>query len=76
MFDLPWLITRYPAHARHLPLTIVHGENDRVQFDAMFASLQQLGDMELNVKFVLAPNLDRWGTHHTKMMLLFYEEVQ
>lgn len=26
-----------------------------------------------HVRFQVAPNIDRWGSHHTKMMLLFYQ---
>jgi len=69
MFDLPWLISKYPEEARSKPLLIVHGHTDSgladLQGDAMNYKNVQLLQPRLPIMF---------GTHHTKMMLLFYTD--
>jgi hypothetical protein len=69
MFDLMWMLEQYPPKYRTLPLMLVHGgKNEEL--------MSQLDDPHAerykNISYFQAPNIGQYGTHHTKMMLLFY----
>lgn len=66
-FDVHWLIDKYPAEFRNLPLLIVHGEQREAKRE-----LEASGAAFPNVTFVQAKLPILYGTHHTKMMLLLY----
>eukprot|EP00045_Choanoeca_perplexa_P014371 m.168753 g.168753 ORF g.168753 m.168753 type:complete len:529 (-) comp16656_c0_seq3:84-1670(-) len=72
MIDLPWLEQQYPASARGKPLLLVLGKlNDLAGIET---EADKLRYQQLKVQIALAPNLPPYGTHHTKMMLLFYKQ--
>lgn len=69
MFDIPWLMKQYPAQFRCKPMLIVHGEQGASQ-----TALQAQAMSFTNIRFCQAKLEMMYGTHHTKMMLLLYEE--
>jgi tyrosyl-DNA phosphodiesterase-1 len=66
---MAWVLSQYPPHTRNLPLLAVHGDRSLGAQHKLRESVAEFP----NVRFFMAPNLDQWGTHHTKMMFLFYE---
>ncbi|KAL5960752.1 Tyrosyl-DNA phosphodiesterase 1 [Taenia solium] len=69
MFELEWLIQQYPEKYRSLPLLIVHGSSD-----GQSEELRLQAARWKNVSILEAPLPITYGTHHTKMMLLRYED--
>ncbi|XP_073434290.1 tyrosyl-DNA phosphodiesterase 1 isoform X2 [Dendrobates tinctorius] len=67
--DVPWLMTQYPKEFRNKPLLIVHGEKRESK-----ARLHEDAHHYENVRLCQARLDMAFGTHHTKMMLLLYEE--
>ncbi|NXC40322.1 TYDP1 phosphodiesterase, partial [Penelope pileata] len=67
--DVPWLVRQYPQEYRKKPLLIVHGEKRESKAEL----LAQARPFE-NISFCQAKLDIAFGTHHTKMMLLLYEE--
>ena len=67
MFDVPWLISKYPKCVRDKPLLLVHGftrsEKLGIEAEAMKYT---------NIDLVHAKLPIPYGTHHTKMMFLLY----
>ncbi|XP_006632336.1 tyrosyl-DNA phosphodiesterase 1 [Lepisosteus oculatus] len=67
--DVHWLVKQYPPEFRYTPVTIVHGEKrgfkNRLQQEADAYDHVHLCQAKLDIAF---------GTHHTKLMLLLYEE--
>uniref|UniRef100_UPI00358E0789 tyrosyl-DNA phosphodiesterase 1 isoform X2 n=1 Tax=Myxine glutinosa TaxID=7769 RepID=UPI00358E0789 len=68
-FDVPWFVGQYPHEFRSLPVLLVHGEHREnnlrlVKQTSPFPHIT-LCQAKLDIAF---------GTHHTKMMLLLYEE--
>ncbi|XP_063080161.1 tyrosyl-DNA phosphodiesterase 1 [Engraulis encrasicolus] len=68
-FDIPWMVKQYPEEFRDKPLMIVHGEKRESK-----ARLIQQAQPFPQVRFCQAKLDIAFGTHHTKMMLLWYEE--
>ncbi|XP_054714721.1 tyrosyl-DNA phosphodiesterase 1-like isoform X2 [Uloborus diversus] len=69
MFDVPWLIQQYPEKYRSCPLTIVHGAERESK-----KALEKSAANHRNIKFCQAKLDIPFGTHHTKMMFLLYQE--
>ncbi|XP_077675377.1 tyrosyl-DNA phosphodiesterase 1 isoform X3 [Eretmochelys imbricata] len=67
--DVEWLIRQYPQEFRKKPLLIVHGEKRESK-----AELHAQAHPYENVRLCQAKLDIAFGTHHTKMMLLLYEE--
>ncbi|KFO76443.1 Tyrosyl-DNA phosphodiesterase 1 [Cuculus canorus] len=67
--DVGWLVRQYPREFRKKPLLIVHGEKRESKAEL----LAQARPYE-NISFCQAKLDIAFGTHHTKMMLLLYEE--
>ncbi|XP_074854861.1 tyrosyl-DNA phosphodiesterase 1 [Carettochelys insculpta] len=67
--DVEWLIKQYPLEFRKKPLLIVHGEKRESK-----AELHAQANPYENVRLCQAKLDIAFGTHHTKMMLLLYEE--
>nr|XP_006122402.1 tyrosyl-DNA phosphodiesterase 1 isoform X1 [Pelodiscus sinensis]XP_006122403.1 tyrosyl-DNA phosphodiesterase 1 isoform X1 [Pelodiscus sinensis]XP_014428746.1 tyrosyl-DNA phosphodiesterase 1 isoform X1 [Pelodiscus sinensis] len=67
--DVKWLIRQYPPEFRKKPLLIVHGEKRESK-----AELHAQAHQYENVRLCQAKLDIAFGTHHTKMMLLLYEE--
>ncbi|XP_067848156.1 tyrosyl-DNA phosphodiesterase 1 isoform X2 [Heptranchias perlo] len=67
--DIPWLVKQYPEEFRTKPLLIVHGEQRLSK-----AGLHEDAHPYPNVRLCQAKLEIAYGTHHTKMMLLLYEE--
>ncbi|NXK45574.1 TYDP1 phosphodiesterase, partial [Chauna torquata] len=67
--DVEWLVRQYPQEFRKKPLLIVHGEKRESKAEL----LAQARPFE-NISFCQAKLDIAFGTHHTKMMLLLYEE--
>ncbi|XP_035184482.1 tyrosyl-DNA phosphodiesterase 1 isoform X2 [Oxyura jamaicensis] len=67
--DVEWLVRQYPQEFRKKPLLIVHGEKR----ESKAQLLAQARPFE-NISFCQAKLDIAFGTHHTKMMLLLYEE--
>ncbi|KAM4013864.1 tyrosyl-DNA phosphodiesterase 1 [Anomaloglossus baeobatrachus] len=67
--DVPWLVMQYPKEFRDKPLLIVHGEKKESK-----VRLHEAAHPYENVRLCQARLDMAFGTHHTKMMLLLYEE--
>uniref|UniRef100_A0A3P9LCN6 Tyrosyl-DNA phosphodiesterase 1 n=1 Tax=Oryzias latipes TaxID=8090 RepID=A0A3P9LCN6_ORYLA len=68
-FDIPWMVQQYPPEFRDRPVLIVHGDKREAK-----ARLLQQAQPFPHVSFCQAKLDIAFGTHHTKMMLLWYEE--
>ncbi|OWF40656.1 tyrosyl-DNA phosphodiesterase 1-like isoform X2 [Mizuhopecten yessoensis] len=68
MFEVPWLMKQYPQQFRSKPLLLVHGFKG-----ANKASLEADGAAYSNIRFCQARLDMPYGTHHTKMMFLLYD---
>ncbi|XP_062379558.1 tyrosyl-DNA phosphodiesterase 1 [Sardina pilchardus] len=68
-FDIPWMVEQYPPEFRDKPVLIVHGEKRESK-----ARLIQQAQPYAHVRFCQAKLDIAFGTHHTKMMLLWYVE--
>uniref|UniRef100_A0A7N8XJS4 Tyrosyl-DNA phosphodiesterase 1 n=1 Tax=Mastacembelus armatus TaxID=205130 RepID=A0A7N8XJS4_9TELE len=66
-FDIEWMVKQYPSEDR--PVLIVHGDKREAK-----ARLVQQAQPFPHVRFCQAKLDIAFGTHHTKMMLLWYEE--
>eukprot|EP00794_Sanderia_malayensis_P003741 gene3741-4263_t len=69
MFDIPWLVEQYPSESRGMPLLIVHGEKDKGK-----KVLEAEGSLFNNIEFFQAELSIAYGTHHSKMMFLLYDD--
>ncbi|GAB1297701.1 Tyrosyl-DNA phosphodiesterase 1 [Apodemus speciosus] len=68
-FDVDWLIKQYPPEFRKKPILLVHGDKREAKAD-LHAQAKPYANISLcQAKLDIA-----FGTHHTKMMLLLYEE--
>ncbi|XP_004681689.1 PREDICTED: tyrosyl-DNA phosphodiesterase 1 [Condylura cristata] len=68
-FDVDWLIKQYPPEFRKKPVLLVHGDKREAKAH-LHAQAKPYGNVSLcQAKLDIA-----FGTHHTKMMLLLYEE--
>ncbi|XP_072284003.1 tyrosyl-DNA phosphodiesterase 1 [Pyxicephalus adspersus] len=67
--NIPWLVKQYPEEFRNKPLLIVHGEKQESK-----ARLHEEAHPYENIRLCQARLDMAFGTHHTKMMLLLYEE--
>ncbi|XP_055989863.1 tyrosyl-DNA phosphodiesterase 1 [Sorex fumeus] len=68
-FDVDWLVRQYPPEFRGTPILLVHGDKREAK-----AHLQAQAKPYANVSLCQAKLDIAFGTHHTKMMLLQYEE--
>lgn len=68
-FDIAWMVNQYPKEFRDRPVLIVHGDKREAK-----ARLVQQAQPFPHVRFCQAKLDIAFGTHHTKMMLLWYEE--
>ncbi|XP_033962196.1 tyrosyl-DNA phosphodiesterase 1 [Pseudochaenichthys georgianus] len=68
-FDIAWMVDQYPSEFRDRPVLIVHGDKREAK-----ARLLQQAKPYPHVHFCQAKLDIAFGTHHTKMMLLCYEE--
>ncbi|KAF3934895.1 hypothetical protein ABW19_dt0205117 [Dactylella cylindrospora] len=75
MHDLEWMVTHLDDDTKHhIDIKIIHGnwkkeDPGRLQLEA---EKQKLGDY--NIELITAYLPDPFGTHHTKMMVLFYHD--
>ncbi|XP_077319877.1 tyrosyl-DNA phosphodiesterase 1 isoform X2 [Lithobates pipiens] len=67
--NIPWLVKQYPEEFRNKPLLIVHGEKQESK-----ARLHEEAHPYENIRLCQARLDMAFGTHHTKMMILLYEE--
>ncbi|XP_055291910.1 tyrosyl-DNA phosphodiesterase 1 isoform X3 [Moschus berezovskii] len=68
-FDVEWLVRQYPPEFRKKPMLLVHGDKREAKAH-LLAEAKPYGNVTLcQAKLDIA-----FGTHHTKMMLLLYEE--
>ncbi|KAB0354950.1 hypothetical protein FD755_022409, partial [Muntiacus reevesi] len=68
-FDVDWLVRQYPPEFRKKPVLLVHGDKREAK-SHLIAEAKPYGNVTLcQAKLDIA-----FGTHHTKMMLLLYEE--
>ncbi|XP_061602938.1 tyrosyl-DNA phosphodiesterase 1 [Cololabis saira] len=68
-FDIAWMVKQFPSEFRDRPVLIVHGDKREAK-----ARLLQQAQPFPHVRFCQAKLDIAFGTHHTKMMLLWYEE--
>ncbi|XP_062245748.1 tyrosyl-DNA phosphodiesterase 1 [Platichthys flesus] len=68
-FDIAWMVNQFPPEFRDLPVLIVHGDKREAK-----ARLLKQAQPFPHVRFCQAKLDIAFGTHHTKMMLLWYEE--
>lgn len=69
MIQIPWLLDQYPPEHRSKPILIVHGEQKQSK-----QALERDAKNYPNVTLCQAKLEIMYGTHHSKMMLLLYEE--
>ncbi|GAB6021774.1 tyrosyl-DNA phosphodiesterase 1 [Chamberlinius hualienensis] len=69
MFEISWLCEQYPPEFRQKPLLIVHGDQREAK-----SALERQVSAYSNITLCQAPLEIVFGTHHTKMMFLLYEE--
>ena len=70
MFDVEWLIKQYDTSFRKLPLLIVFGNKaNNLEIEQMNNQVKNYQ----NIKLCPVRLTNMFGTHHTKMMLLKYE---
>lgn len=73
MFDIPWLIDKYPSKARKRPILIVTAARNQAESQVIRSDI--LNSNEKNgttITVALARLPIAYGTHHTKMMILKY----
>ncbi|XP_061819662.1 tyrosyl-DNA phosphodiesterase 1 [Nerophis lumbriciformis] len=68
-FDVGWMVDQYPADFRDRPVLLVHGDKREAK-----ARLVQQAKPFSHVRLCQAKLDIAFGTHHTKMMLLWYHE--
>uniref|UniRef100_A0A7N4PZM1 Tyrosyl-DNA phosphodiesterase 1 n=1 Tax=Sarcophilus harrisii TaxID=9305 RepID=A0A7N4PZM1_SARHA len=68
-FEVDWLVRQYPLEFRKKPILLVHGDKREAK-----ARLQEKAKPYENISLCQAKLDIAFGTHHTKMMLLLYEE--
>ncbi|XP_031165340.1 tyrosyl-DNA phosphodiesterase 1 isoform X1 [Sander lucioperca] len=68
-FDIAWMVKQFPSEFRDRPVLIVHGDKREAK-----ARLVQQAQPFPHIRFCQAKLDIAFGTHHTKMMLLWYEE--
>ncbi|XP_014446888.1 tyrosyl-DNA phosphodiesterase 1 [Tupaia chinensis] len=68
-FDVDWLVKQYPPEFRKKPILLVHGDKREAK-----AHLHARAKPYENISLCQAKLDIAFGTHHTKMMLLLYEE--
>ncbi|XP_038607679.1 tyrosyl-DNA phosphodiesterase 1 [Tachyglossus aculeatus] len=68
-FDVDWLVKQYPPEFRNKPVLLVHGDKREAK-----ARLHEQAKPYENISLCQAKLDIAFGTHHTKMMLLLYEE--
>uniref|UniRef100_A0A8D0ZE70 Tyrosyl-DNA phosphodiesterase 1 n=1 Tax=Sus scrofa TaxID=9823 RepID=A0A8D0ZE70_PIG len=68
-FDVDWLVKQYPPEFRKKPVLLVHGDKREAK-----AHLHAQAKPYENISLCQAKLDIAFGTHHTKMMLLLYEE--
>ncbi|XP_070410575.1 tyrosyl-DNA phosphodiesterase 1 isoform X2 [Nothobranchius furzeri] len=68
-FDIAWMVKQFPPEFRDRPVLIIHGDKREAK-----ARLLQQAQPFPHVRFCQAKLDIAFGTHHTKMMLLWYEE--
>nr|XP_003939917.2 tyrosyl-DNA phosphodiesterase 1 isoform X2 [Saimiri boliviensis boliviensis]XP_003939918.2 tyrosyl-DNA phosphodiesterase 1 isoform X2 [Saimiri boliviensis boliviensis]XP_010348885.2 tyrosyl-DNA phosphodiesterase 1 isoform X2 [Saimiri boliviensis boliviensis] len=68
-FDVDWLVKQYPREFRKKPVLLVHGDKREAK-----AHLHAQAKPYENISLCQAKLDIAFGTHHTKMMLLLYEE--
>ncbi|KAL4832686.1 hypothetical protein H8958_012627, partial [Nasalis larvatus] len=68
-FDVDWLVKQYPPEFRKKPILLVHGDKREAK-----AHLHAQAKPYENISLCQAKLDIAFGTHHTKMMLLLYEE--
>ncbi|KAA0710989.1 Tyrosyl-DNA phosphodiesterase 1 [Triplophysa tibetana] len=68
-FDIPWMVEQYPPEFRDKPIIIVHGDKREAK-----ARLIEQAKPYPHIRFCQAKLDIAFGTHHTKMMLMWYEE--
>ncbi|XP_006879188.1 PREDICTED: tyrosyl-DNA phosphodiesterase 1 [Elephantulus edwardii] len=68
-FDVHWLVRQYPPEFRKKPMLLVHGDKREAK-----AHLHAEAKPYENISLCQAKLDIAFGTHHTKMMLLLYEE--
>merc|ERR1712018_677943 len=66
--DIHWLIEQYPSEFQKCPLTLVHGHQREEK-----RALAKEAEIYPQLKLCQAKLDIPYGTHHTKMMLLCYE---
>lgn len=66
---MDWLIKQYPPEFRKKPILLVHGDKREAK-----AHLHAQAKPYTNISLCQAKLDIAFGTHHTKMMLLLYEE--
>ena len=69
MYDLDWLVQQYKPEFRSKPLTVVEG----LKNDSRIELLEQRENYT-NIKLVSARLDIMYGVHHTKMLLLRYND--
>ncbi|XP_002736713.2 tyrosyl-DNA phosphodiesterase 1-like [Saccoglossus kowalevskii] len=68
MFDIPWLVQQYPEQFRSKPLLIIHGSQR-----ADKTTLHENAHRYPNITLCQAKLDIMYGTHHSKMMFLLYD---
>ena len=68
--DINWMMSQYPPQCRQLPVLVIHG----LSREAKAELAAQAENFSPHVRLAQAKLPDPFGTHHTKMMILKYQE--
>ena len=69
LFDITWLMQQYPVESQDKPLLVVHGSHGSDR-----SELEKESRAFCNMQLVQANLPLPFGKHHSKMMLLLYDE--
>ncbi|KAK9764124.1 hypothetical protein K7432_008633 [Basidiobolus ranarum] len=68
LIDVDWFMSKLPPNNREVPVLFVHGMSG-TNSHTLMDQVQKYKNLKIHL-----PQLPPYGTHHTKTMILFYED--